>query len=443
MIHEQAASERETELSSACDDAWAAARVAARAIRAGDRVSVVVPLERATPSDLAAEPRLGQLWAWDARALGDPVSVVARGAAAIAEDGDELSATVDAWLSSIVEVGRDRGAPPPRVLAALPFDAADERPSPWGALGRGLATLPRWTLADDGSRRWLRLVATADELARPLARATQQRRPRAPRVLSRRDGDDEYLARVQRALDALSPRLTKLVVARAIELSLDHPLPVEQLLAAIGDTSGLARFVVERGAAAFVGATPERLVRRRGTSVESEAVAGTRRAGEADLLASSDKDRREQEIVRAAISSRLVELGARVEPAEQAAPRAAGPVVHLTTRVRATLEGGPSALALAKALSPTPAVAGHPKRDALPWLREHEPPRGLYAGPVGWVERGGDGHFVVGIRSALLAGERVQAWVGAGIVEGSSPSRELDETRWKAATVLGLLGLDR
>ncbi len=441
MIPEAATGERATELAAACDEAWALGRGAARGAPAGVRVSVVVPLARATLADLVDDARLGALWAWDARALGDPISVVARGATASADDGPGLAREVDGWLGGLIDHGRD--APPPRVLAALPFDAADTRESAWGPLARGVATLPRWTMTDDGGRRSLRLIATAHELERPLPPWAPPRRARAPRVTGRSGGDDGYLSLVARALLALTPEVTKLVVARAIELSLREPVTAEQALAALGETSGLATFAVAAGARAFVGATPERLVLRRGARIESEALAGTRRAGDGGALTLSDKDRREQEIVRAAITARLVDLGARVAPAEAATERAAGSVVHLTTRVSATLDGGPSALALARALSPTPAVSGHPAGHALAWLRAHEAPRGLYAGPVGWVEAGGDGHFVVGIRSALLSGARVHAWVGAGVVDGSSPARELDETRWKAETLLGLLGLDR
>ena len=94
----------------------------------------------------------------------------------------------------------------------------------------------------------------------------------------------------------------------------------------------------------------------------------------------------------------------------------------------------------AEVLHPTPAVGGLPRAEALAWLDDHEGlDRGWYAGPIGWVDGRGEGVFVVALRSALVRGAEATAFVGCGLVRGSEPRAEWDETRAKLGTILGSL----
>jgi menaquinone-specific isochorismate synthase len=75
-------------------------------------------------------------------------------------------------------------------------------------------------------------------------------------------------------------------------------------------------------------------------------------------------------------------------------------------------------------------------------LADHESlDRGRYAGPVGWVDRHGDGSFVVGIRSAEVDEDarRARLFAGVGIVAGSEPEGELVETQLKLQALLAAL----
>jgi menaquinone-specific isochorismate synthase len=98
---------------------------------------------------------------------------------------------------------------------------------------------------------------------------------------------------------------------------------------------------------------------------------------------------------------------------------------------------GPTALL--RALHPTPAVGGTPRPSALEWIRAHEPfARGWYAGPVGWV--GPDAaEFAVALRSAYFQDRSAVVVAGAGLVAGSDPDAEWDETARKAAPLIRLL----
>jgi salicylate biosynthesis isochorismate synthase/menaquinone-specific isochorismate synthase len=116
-------------------------------------------------------------------------------------------------------------------------------------------------------------------------------------------------------------------------------------------------------------------------------------------------------------------------------------VDHLQTPIRARLKPGVEALQVARALHPTPAVAGTPRAASVEWLREHEGfSRGWYAGAVG---HRGAGHLTlaVALRSALLDGARARVFVGAGLVVGSEAAAEWQETERKAHALLPALGV--
>ncbi len=91
-------------------------------------------------------------------------------------------------------------------------------------------------------------------------------------------------------------------------------------------------------------------------------------------------------------------------------------------------------------LHPTPAVGGLPRGEALQLIREIEAmDRGWYAGPIGIVDRWGDGDFGVAIRSALVGEGEALLYAGAGIVAGSDPSQEHAETELKLKPMLTAL----
>ncbi|HVM15443.1 MAG TPA: isochorismate synthase [Egibacteraceae bacterium] len=192
----------------------------------------------------------------------------------------------------------------------------------------------------------------------------------------------------------------------------------------------------------LIGATPELLVRRMATAVESLVLAGTARRGTdtadddavGEQLLASEKERREHSLavtsVAEVLQGRCADLTVDPEPFLL---RLAN-VQHLATRVRGTLAGPspPTALELVGALHPTAAVCGTPTAGARALIRELEGmDRGRYAGPVGWVDIRGDGEFGIALRCAQLAGARARLFAGSGIVTGSLPEAELEETRLK------------
>ena len=195
----------------------------------------------------------------------------------------------------------------------------------------------------------------------------------------------------------------------------------------------------------FIGASPERLVRVAGGRMHTEALAGSAPRGlsaseDATLargLFNSEKDQREHRLVLEAIARRVADLGIKLEHAAQPRLLALANVQHLHTPVSADLPTGVHILDLLARLHPTPAVGGVPREAALHAIPQLESfARGLYAGPIGWVDHRGGGEFFVGLRSALIDGHTATAYAGAGIVAGSTPENEMAETELKFRALL-------
>ena len=100
----------------------------------------------------------------------------------------------------------------------------------------------------------------------------------------------------------------------------------------------------------------------------------------------------------------------------------------------------PSALQLVARVHPTPAVGGTPTDEAVAYIGEVEGfDRGRYAGPVGWMDARGDGSWAIGLRSAEVDGEHASMYAGVGVVAGSRPKAELEETQLKLQALLAAL----
>ena len=121
--------------------------------------------------------------------------------------------------------------------------------------------------------------------------------------------------------------------------------------------------------------------------------------------------------------------------------RTIGAIAHLVTQIEARMVRDTSAFELLEALHPTAAVGGAPRATALRWIADHEPDRGWYAGPVGWIDAHGNAEVHVALRSALLVGARAYAYAGCGVVSASDPDAEYAETALKLAPMLSALGV--
>jgi isochorismate synthase len=200
--------------------------------------------------------------------------------------------------------------------------------------------------------------------------------------------------------------------------------------------------------AAFLGATPELLIRRSGAGASTVALAGsTRRSSDpavddhlGEQLLRSDKNRREQRIVAERIVRKLRPHAVWVQTAPEPEVIKIANIQHLATPVIAQLAEPRSAVELAGMLHPTPAVGGEPWPGAADTIADLEQmDRGWYAAPVGWMDATEDGEFCVALRSALLRDREARLFAGVGVVAGSDPAAELEETEVKLQALLPLV----
>ncbi|MBC6447276.1 isochorismate synthase [Actinokineospora sp. HBU206404] len=250
--------------------------------------------------------------------------------------------------------------------------------------------------------------------------------------------------------------LRKVVLARAIELDFDDAVDIGSLLPGLVAANPIGfTYAADLGPApggrALIGASPELLLRRTGDQVVSNPLAGSVPRGvdpaadekvAAALLASA-KDQGEHRVVVEAVVEVLRPFCRRLTvPAAPALVKTPS-VWHLSTRITGELiDPDVSALRLAAALHPTPAVCGTPTAAARAVIAEHEPfDRGFYSGVVGWCDASGDGEWVVAIRCAEVEAARMRLFAGAGIMPDSVPAAELAETDAKFRTLLAALGV--
>ena len=240
----------------------------------------------------------------------------------------------------------------------------------------------------------------------------------------------------------------KVVLARELHLRARADFDIDVALRRLAADRHCTLFALDTGSGCMIGATPERLIRLQGQTVKVDCLAGStargdteyadRRLGEA--LLHSAKDRREHGLVvrtlDEALSSYCLSLQVPDAPQLLRLPD----VQHLYTPLQGTLPAGSNILDLVARLHPTPGVGGVPRPEALGLIQNQERlGRGWYAGPIGWIDARGGGEFVVGIRSALVNGNEAWLYAGCGIVEGSAPRSEYEESCLKLRPMLAAL----
>lgn len=353
-------------------------------------------------------------------------------------------------------------APDPQFIGGFAFQPGLTDSALWYGFGDALFVLPRITYARCGERAWLTLTASAHELASVPGRARLAREAqealRALRheigggslkspALALSDAADDTWSTLVTGIRAeiASGRLEKAVAAQCTVVGGPCLPPAALVLERLrAEAPDCTRFALSVGARTFLGASPERIVKRRGTRVWTEALAGSARGddpAQVDSLLYSPKERVEHAIVSREILALLRPLHATFS-ADGPAVHHLRHVAHLRTRFEGVLKEPHHVLDLVARLHPTPAVGGAPRAAALAWIAAHEHiERGLYAGPFGAFDHAGNGEFIVAIRSGLFAAGAAHLFAGAGIIEGSEVFGELCETRWKLRSLLSAIGV--
>jgi menaquinone-specific isochorismate synthase len=321
--------------------------------------------------------------------------------------------------------------------------------------GSGDAWLRVRTLADPGAGQetFVRLRRRAEALRAELTALGDGATRAAARVAGRGAATDRagWEEAVRTSLAAIrGGRVSKAVLARTLDIELDgviDPVDLVSHLSSVNRGSYVFLFEPTPGSA-IVGAAPETVATLRDGVFHATAVAGSIRRGEtareqaelAARLLASEKDRVEQRIALDDMVARLGTVAHQIRTDPQPHVLTLARIQHLETEIRASVPPDVGVLDLLRLLHPTPAVCGLPRDAAMAFLGEEEPfERGWYAGPVGFFDAEGNGIFVPALRMGVATGSGWRLFAGAGIVEGSVPALEWEETAIKFEPMLEAL----
>ncbi len=390
-------------------------------------------LARLVPADIPA----GDIMSW----IRDGDGMVGWGRAASVHTGGESRFTdAEAWwqaVSAQAVTRSDVDVPGSGLVAFGSFSF-----SPTSTHGATLV-VPSVVVGRRDGASWITHISTAGRLS-PTPDVAPAPAPQPPGTLAYSDGaltGPQWEAAVARTVELIQHgEVDKVVMARDVQV---------EALDAIGP-----RWIMQRLAQSYsntwtfsvdglLGATPEMLVRREKGLVTSRILAGTiQRSGDdahdlalAGSLARSSKDLEEHEYAVRSVADALRPHCSSMNTPESPFVLHLPNVMHLATDVAGVLADDTSSLRLAAALHPSAAVCGTPTRQAAAVIDDLEQmDRGRYAGPVGWIDRSGDGEWGIALRCGALDEQdprRITLFAGCGIVAGSRPDAELAESEAK------------
>lgn len=398
--------------------------------------------------------------------LGQAAVVEARGERRIAE---VVAACRELAAEAVAgDPAADATAPPaagPVWVGGLAFAPEGGSAPEWQSLAPAQFVLPEVAFARLGEEARLTVAAVVDgdeDASRVAERLCARLAALSPADMPLADPDpvaaprvagaappEHYEAAVERAVERIrAGEIEKVVLAREVRVHAPQPIDPAPVFDGLRTAFPACYcYCVGTPELAFVGASPELLIRRDGARAQTVALAGTTRrsadpAVDAHLgeqLLRSAKNRGEQAIVTRRIERVLRPVSVWVAAADQPSLVKVQNVQHLATPIRAQLREPVALLELAERLHPTPAVGGEPPEAVrlIPALEGLD--RGWYAGAVGWANLDEDGELCVALRCALLRDRVAHLYAGCGIVAESEPAAELAETEVKLQALLPLL----
>lgn len=353
----------------------------------------------------------------------------------------------------------------PVMFGGFSFDPYKEKTDLWSKYADSLFHLPKYLLSIIRGQTYLttNTVCTPDEDPYLLKKVSEERnqilnslhrseRINSAALLETREIEPEQW---KKTVDGVVKELTegplkKVVLARELRLVFDDQVEAEDVLNNLYlQQHESFIFAFESNGDCFIGASPERLVKKQGNEVYSTCLAGSIPRGKTEeedrkfgqLLLSDPKNLIEHGFVVEMIKEALEESCEEIILPEQPQLMKIRDIQHLYTPVIGKCHKDASLLLLVERLHPTPALGGLPKDEAVVKIRQVETlDRGFYAGPIGWMDYRKNGEFAVSIRSGLIQGNEVSLFAGCGVVADSDSESEYLETSLKFKPMLRALG---
>jgi len=317
----------------------------------------------------------------------------------------------------------------PVLFTSFSFDRNDE----------SVLVIPQVVVGQKGSQSWITWIGNT---AQPELMEVADKTKNAEFTFSEGTlSSDEWKKRVAEAISrVVSSAVDKVVLARDVIATSTADIDVRPILRKLShEYPSTWTFSVD----GLVGATPELLLRLSRGMVTSRVLAGTiPKTGddEKDLalaasLARSSKDLEEHEYAVRSVAEALDPFCSSTNVPESPFVLHLANVMHLATDVTGALvetKQHVDAFSLLKNLHPSAAVCGTPRNIAFDIIDEIEGlNRGRYAGPVGWIDSSGDGELGIALRCGQIKNRTIQIYAGCGIVAGSNPDKELEESNAK------------
>jgi menaquinone-specific isochorismate synthase len=317
----------------------------------------------------------------------------------------------------------------PVLFSSFSFDRNEE----------SVLVIPKVIVGQKGSQSWITWIG---DITQPLLPESADSASQGTFTFT--DGSITTDARKERVAQAITriekTGVDKVVLARDLVATATTDIDARPILKKLAaEYPSTWTFAV----AGLVGATPELLLRLSRGMVTSRVLAGTiPKTGDdakdlalAASLARSSKDLEEHEYAVRSVAEALEPFCSSTNVPESPFVLHLANVMHLATDVTGALiksKQRVDAFSLLKSLHPSAAVCGTPRNIAFDIIDEIEGMnRGRYAGPVGWIDASGDGELGIALRTGQITGKEIRIYAGCGIVAGSNPEKELEESAAK------------
>ncbi|WP_166805834.1 isochorismate synthase MenF [Jeotgalibacillus sp. R-1-5s-1] len=378
---------------------------------------------------------------------------------------DELHKKWQKFLKGAVIEDRAGMSTGPVLMGGFTFDPKQETAIEWSNFSKAYFHLPSFmlTVDHDGSSYltvnivcmegdfagevWNRMQLTKEQLMNGAVTGLQDVSVESIEEIRPEEWKTSLTSVVERINEG---EMEKVVLARKIKVDFNNKKRSDSVLERLRDDQADSFiFSFEVADTCFIGATPERLVKKEGNEVLSTCLAGSIVRGKTieedeklgQELLNDQKNLVEHEIVVRMISKNLEELCESIHVPAKPGLMKMRDIQHLYTPVKGQSDSGKTIVDFVEKLHPTPALGGTPTDKALQVIREEEDMnRGLYAAPVGWINADGDGEFAVAIRSGLLIQDYAYLYAGCGVVKDSEAESEYQETLIKFRPMLRAVG---
>jgi menaquinone-specific isochorismate synthase len=353
----------------------------------------------------------------------------------------------------------------PTIFGGFSFDPLKPRTRLWSKFSHSLFHLPKYMLSIMDGQAYLttNIVCTKNDDESLADKITDERTEILAHVVKptfekwhlpfkiEEINPEPWKQSVEKLVkDLQKGTLKKVVLARELRLIFNQQIKVEQVLnSLLTEQKESFVFAFESNGDCFIGASPERLIKKDGDRLFSTCLAGSIARGTSksedqqlgELLLSDQKNLNEHKFVVDMIRSAMDEYCSEITIPKEPQLMKMRYIQHLFTPVSGISKLDSSLLKVVEHLHPTPALGGMPKNEAIEKIREvEELDRGYYAAPIGWLDQNGNGEFAVAIRSGLIQGNEASLFAGCGIVENSDAEDEFLETRIKFRPMLNALG---